>query len=266
MSIKALLSPEVKAFLKRHDIPLAAVFNATDMKRAGYGPAMKAGGHLVAVGVSTCQNGHALRTRHGKCVICSPATLSFSRRYEAPGEVYLAYSEMGSLYKVGITNNIANRVEQLNAQGTGGYYDWVLLAIRLCAAAGEVENHAHTLLSPYAVREPHAGRQGSSREIFRCSDDVALDAYRRATVDDHPKASKRARVASLPLTERTREMLIDGGVRTLSDLLDLTEAEFQFHRYLSGNAKREIAAYLKMEGRSFRKVLPVTEVQPSAPK
>lgn len=253
MSPKALpaLDAGVKAFLVQHHIPRKEVFNATGLTPAEYKVQMKASGNVVAVGVRPCPHGHVLRTRHNKCVICHPETLSYARRHHEPAEVYLAHSRAGRLFKVGITNHRADRFEQLNGHGIGGHCDWVLLATRTCAEAGQVEHHIHTLLAPYAVREGHRSRSGVSRELFRCSERVVLEAFRQATVAEHPKARKADLIESLPLSARVRRSLARAGVRTLGNLLSFTKAELRRNENFTVNGVREVLVYLAMEGRSL---------------
>jgi hypothetical protein len=168
-------------FLRYHGISLLHVCMAHGLERAEYGPIMKARGLVAAIGVTRCKQGHAMRNRHGKCLICNPASLAYSKRYRANAWVYLAQSRSGRLFKVGTSADLDDRLEQLNVQGYGNRSDWQLLASVRCNEAGRVEHEVQKHLASYVVVAGYSIREEECRELFRCSKAVALAAFREVT-------------------------------------------------------------------------------------
>lgn len=175
----AKLSKEQMEFLAHHGIRRSEVFNAAGMRRNEYHSRMKDGGFTIAFNVTVCIRGHALRNRHGKCVQCNPAVLAFQRRHHLEQFVYLAHSRTGRLVKVGTSNDLTDRIEQLNTHQYGGYSDWILLESELCSSAGQVEMAIHTAMARYQVDGSYGARFQSCREMFRCAPSVARTAMRR---------------------------------------------------------------------------------------
>ena len=177
----ARLTPDQLAFLLQHQIPADRVFDAGGKSNALYQAEMKRLEAWIAYGVTPCTRaGHTLRTRKGHCVQCTPANLSYLRRFDEAGEVYVAESVRGHLVKVGTSINAAERVQQLNVYQYGGRADWTLRFKSLARRAGRVESEAHRRLAAY----PAAGtyfKNGDfidSQEIFSCSVEQAIEAIR----------------------------------------------------------------------------------------
>lgn len=179
----ARLSTEQLAFLAQHKIPADRVYDASGKPNAIYKAEMKSLEALVAYGVTPCgKGGHTLRSRAGHCVQCTPANLSYLRRFDEIGEVYVAESTQGHLVKVGTSVDADFRVGQLNVYQYGGRSDWKLRFKARVGKAGRVEGDAHRRLSTY----PAAGsyfKNGDfidSQEIFSCSVDQAVAAIQTA--------------------------------------------------------------------------------------
>ena len=170
-------------FIQQMGISMSRVFDATGMQKREYEPAMRKLGMWVAYGVSPCRTAsHTLRIRSGHCLQCRPENLSYLRRHDEVGEVYIAQSESSCLIKIGLSQNADERVANLNSYEYGGYSDWNVIHTLNCECAGRVESTAHHLLSAYSVEATYYknGRDIDCREIFSCSAKQALAALKKA--------------------------------------------------------------------------------------
>ena len=171
------------SFLKRHEIPLERLYDATGMRTADYKQEMSALGKLVAIGVTPCaKEGHTMRTSAGHCAECRPAGLAFLRRYDAPGEVYVAKSIQLQIIKIGSATDARGRLRNLNTYRYGGASDWKIEFYEACRTAGRVEFAAHRILSKYILDGTYFkdGRDISCQEVFSCSISVGIKAIRKA--------------------------------------------------------------------------------------
>jgi hypothetical protein len=181
----AHLANQQLKFIKQMEIPMSRVFDATGMRKSEYEPVMRNLGMWVAYGVTPCNSeSHTLRTRSGHCVQCSPANLSYLRRHDESGEVYIAKSDKTGLIKIGLSQNAHERVANLNGYQYGGCSDWKVVKILSCESAGRVESNAHQLLSAYAMNATYYknGRDIDCRELFSCSLAQALAALEKAAI------------------------------------------------------------------------------------
>lgn len=179
----AKITTEQEDFLARHDIPLDRLFDATGMQRQDYKRTMIALGKWVAIGVTPCaEAGHTMRTSAGHCAQCRPANLAFLRRYDSPGEVYVAHSKSGPLTKVGSAKDAEQRVRSLNACQYGGVSDWQIEFCQAASNAGRIEFAAQRALSQYTAAGTYfkEGTNTDCREIFSCSILEAIRAVRMA--------------------------------------------------------------------------------------
>jgi T5orf172 domain len=138
----------------------------------------------VAYGVSPCREaGHELRVRSGHCVQCKPANLSYLRRYDEDGEVYVAGSASGRVVKVGTSANSEERVGHLNSYVYGGQSDWQRLFVTRVQNAGRVEADAQQALAAHAAIGQYFkdGAYIECRELFACSSGVAIAAVKAAS-------------------------------------------------------------------------------------
>lgn len=179
----SMFTNEEIEFLRHHDIELGQVYFARGQPRRVYGPVMKTHGYIAATQVTRCLRGHALRNRRGACLICNPASMKFLERHHAGGWVYLAYSAAGRLYKVGTSNDLDDRFEQLNIHRYGGQDDWVAIERAWCDEAGRAEHAVQAQLASHAVEGDYGGRPEYCRELFRCNRRLALAAFRQGTTD-----------------------------------------------------------------------------------
>jgi len=181
------LTVEQLAFLRQHGVSADQVFDATGMRRQDYARSMKSLGALVAVGVSKCSHGHAMRLRSGHCVQCRPQGLAHLKRYQQSGRVYVAFSESGQLAKVGTADVPAERVAVLNTHAYGGFTDWELKFSLQTERAGRVEHLAHVHLQGYQAwgrKYWKDGRDQSCNELFECDVNLAIEAVQEAAEYD----------------------------------------------------------------------------------
>jgi hypothetical protein len=139
--------------------------------------------YLVAIGVTPCKRGHTLRKKSGHCVQCSPSNLGYEARYDAAGEVYVAYSTKANLTKIGsVASSIPRRIDQLNSYRYGSVSDWKLHWSYKCDHAGRVESEAHKSLHSFRAEGSYFknGSEIVCREIFSCSLIEAMKAVTMA--------------------------------------------------------------------------------------
>ena len=182
----AELTPEQRAFLAAHGIPLSDMFDASGMRKSDYSEAMREAGKNFAFGVSACGKGaHTLRTRAGHCIQCDHAKIAFMIRHEAPANVYIGGSLRGEHIKVGSSGLVQERRMLLNSYRYGGHSDWGMLAWAFTPAAGRVEFDVHTKLARYSAPGEywHGGVRRSCYELFKCNFDDALEALRDSLSD-----------------------------------------------------------------------------------
>jgi len=106
-------------FLKEHGILESELFDARDMGGPEFNPIMKELGIEFAVGRSCKNAGHRLRTRSNHCVQCDTARISFQRRWNSDGDVYVAHSPSRKLIKVGTADCPYSRTDSLNSYKYG---------------------------------------------------------------------------------------------------------------------------------------------------
>lgn len=181
----ATLSPDQAAFLKRHGVPLAEVFDASGMRTGDWKKKMKLQRKTIAIGANPCRaRGHTIRTRGGHCAQCDPTNIVYTRRHERSAYVYIAGSKDGGILKIGFSEDPHQRIDTLNNQKYGLGSNWELLLYVHCDRAGAIESEARKKLSKYIV--PTIYDKGSKEQFtleqVRCSFTLARDAI-AATVD-----------------------------------------------------------------------------------
>lgn len=165
------LNHEQLEFFNHHKIPLSQVFDATGLRHKQYKTIMHQLGMIVAFGVTPCKKaGHTLRDKNGHCIQCGTHNLSFIRRFDKAGTVYVATSNNGGLTKIGTTQDIEERVNSLNAHEYGGCSDWEIQFSIYCEKAGRVELLAQQELSEYRISGSYEkqGKFVDCHELFDC--------------------------------------------------------------------------------------------------
>jgi len=181
LATPGILTDEEAEFMRHHGIGSEKLYYARGRPRRIYGPIMKANGYIAATQVTRCHRGHALRDRKGTCLVCFPASMKFLERHSSAGWVYVAYSRAGRIYKVGTSNDLDDRLEQLNIHQYGGHGDWRIVDKCWSDEAGRAEHRVQTLLAEHGVEGDYGGRPEYCRELFRCNRKVALAALRAGT-------------------------------------------------------------------------------------
>jgi len=141
------LTPEQLQFLRRHNIPIAKVFDASGYSQPEWREQMSLHEMVVAINVSPCQRArHRMRTSGGHCAQCKPANLAYQDRYRQEAYVYVLGSKRQRILKVGYSESPHSRASHLSALRYGAAVDWALLFYVKCIRAGAVE---HSLLSKH---------------------------------------------------------------------------------------------------------------------
>lgn len=141
----------------------------------------------ICFGVPPCQKGgHTLRTKAGHCIQCDTAKIAYQFRHSAAGHVYLAFSSVAKLAKVGFTKGSPqDRVDFLCRERYGNATDWELhKAARFEKDAGRKEFAVHSLLESHlklVTYEKYKGQMVECREVFSCDLAVALKAFDQVT-------------------------------------------------------------------------------------
>lgn len=171
------LTTEQKGFLEDQGVPISAAFDASGLPPSLYRPLMKELGKLIAFGVTPCgKAGHTLRSRHGHCVQCGTHNIAFIKRYSESGFIYVAHSAARGFTKVGVANEVEERIKMLNSYGYAGANDWrVWYQGYMKNNAGRVENFIHNKLMSYKVNASYEkeGRLVECQEIFDCGYELA---------------------------------------------------------------------------------------------
>jgi predicted GIY-YIG superfamily endonuclease len=175
-------------FLEKHGIPLSEAFDATGYSRASYSERMRELGKVVAYGVTRCKKSrHSLRSRHGTCIQCFPASIAYARRAYLPGFVYIAQSHINRSLKIGFSGDDPdNRIYIANLEGYGDAWDWRIRRLVWSERAGKIEAATHQELAAYRSDEEWI-RNGTlirTRELFSCSLATASRALVRNLVPD----------------------------------------------------------------------------------
>jgi len=138
--------------------------------------------------------GHRLTTRKGHCVECDTAKIAYASRHGAPGFVYIAGSKRLGCIKIGTTQNVYQRLDNLNGQSTAGANDWRLLFYVKFERAGAVETLAHSFLpKPTTSRTTFKdGHDQEAKEIFECCFQDAYKAIARAATELGLKPTSQA--------------------------------------------------------------------------
>ena len=188
-SILSILTKDEKEFISHHGIEPSDIFDGRgEIIRVYHAKAKEKGCRYVIA--NPCPYGHRLKDRHGHCLVCNPALISFTKRESDKGVVYIAYS--GKYTKVGmIENNINSKNVALNKReyrlnsegGYAGREGWqTVKSWQLERNAGKVEREAHKLLEKYKVEKGYiySGELRNAKEIFECSIQTAIEAVKKA--------------------------------------------------------------------------------------
>ena len=138
--------------------------------------------------------GHRLRTRAGHCIQCNPINIAYQRREDTPGYVYIAGSLSGRVIKIGTTKDLAQRENQMRAEGYGGSRDWIILFSVHVPKGGEFEREVSSRVRGRRVYRTYFKdniEQGAV-ELHQCSFSEALRAMNERLSDAERKAVFRS--------------------------------------------------------------------------
>ena len=146
-----------------------------------------------------------MRTRAGHCIQCNTARIAFQKRHSEQAFVYVAGSLSRSVIKVGVTNNIKNRMESLNQLQYASASDWTCIHWIETKRAGEVEFSAHDALKQYAAPTTYTrfGRTVNCLETFYCPAQTAIDAVRSHASDILNEWSSDSLIDAYDFKEKT---------------------------------------------------------------
>jgi len=174
-------------FLKEHGILESELFDARDMGGPEFNPIMKELGIEFAVGRSCKNAGHRLRTRSNHCVQCDTARISFQRRWNSDGDVYVAHSPSRKLIKVGTADCPYSRTDSLNSYKYGGASDWSIAYAVHTENAGRIEHTAQTALQRHRTDATYHkdGVVHDCKELFKSSKAAAIGAVEAAIAENN---------------------------------------------------------------------------------
>lgn len=179
------LDSDEKSFLRDHHILETELFDAEGMTGAQFKPIMKSLDLDFCVGKPCQKAGHRIRSRSNHCIQCDHAKIAFQRRWNKPGQVYVAFARTSKLVKVGTADRADERVATLNSFKYGGECDWEITCLKKCASAGRVEHLAQSKLEQY--RQPGKyfkdDQWRDCYELFRCSRQEATQAVMEAIAE-----------------------------------------------------------------------------------
>lgn len=169
-------------FLKRHGFSEDDVLDARHENSDLAKLKAKSLGKSFYLG-TPCRNvGHRIRTRGGHCAMCDPSKIAHARRHSAKGTLYLAVSSSGKVFKIGSSDDHADRERQLRAKGYGGYRDWEIICSATVQRKGEAEILAARALE--GLHAPGVYRNGefdqSAKEMYQTSLRNVLKAFAAA--------------------------------------------------------------------------------------
>lgn len=170
-------------FLRHHRIDLSDVLDATGMRPVHFTALMRDEKYKVAIGVSRCYMGHAMRRSSNHCVQCDPSGLGYQGRYHNCKYIYLFASEKAGLVKIGISDNVSQRLKYTNRSHMAGASDWRLCFEMNVGKAGPIEKLAHNKLKAHRCEHvyTHGYAMHKSREHFTCTPEDALQVLQELT-------------------------------------------------------------------------------------
>ncbi|MFI0848420.1 GIY-YIG nuclease family protein [Mesorhizobium sp. IMUNJ 23232] len=112
--------------------------------------------------------------------------MSYQKRHNSPGYVYIAGSRSAKLLKIGTAIDIEQRARNLRNQVYGGIRDWVMLFTAKVENGGKTEREAIRQLQAYRVRQTY-NKDGSDQEageMLKTSFTKAIKAMASAIGDE----------------------------------------------------------------------------------
>lgn len=152
--------------------------------------------YLVAINTNPCSTaGHTMKLKAGHCAQCNPQNLGFRENFYRPGTVYILFSQVAQLIKIGSTEApIDARVKKLNDVSYAETSDWKLIDSQNFTEAGRVEFSVHKALRKHRAKGNYNGqsRHGECNELFDCTSQEAFAALRAAAAEITTGSSKQS--------------------------------------------------------------------------
>lgn len=171
-----MLTKDELEFLRTQGLSPADVYDGRGQSSAAWKAGVRSAGKTVVLGSPCSSKGHRLRTRSGHCAQCDTAKLSYQKRHNTEGYIYIAGSKAAKLLKVGTCVDIEQRRRNLRNQVYGGISDWEMLFTAKVDAGGKVEGDALAHLSKFKVVRMYEkdGKKQEAAEMLKTSFSVAL--------------------------------------------------------------------------------------------
>src|SRR4051794_11723806 len=139
-----MLSASELSFLGSIGFGAGDVLDARTMTKTNAIATAKARGKALYVAGGGTKTRNRLKFRSGHCAQCVPMRLTFQKRQDVSGVVYVCASASLGLVKVGSSTEFKTRAKKLNFEGYAGAKDWRLVYWASVSNSGRVETSAHS--------------------------------------------------------------------------------------------------------------------------
>ncbi len=172
------LTREELDFLDSQGLTSEDVFDAKWLSREDAKEQAKILNKRIIIGSPCKKASHRLRTRAGHCCQCDTSKISFEKRYETNGYVYVSGSISLGMIKIGTTNDLSDRKRTLNTSSYAGTSDWTILLSFKTDNAGRIEKNIQKCLEEFATSQVYmkSSKEQQAEEIYRCSFSKAYEA------------------------------------------------------------------------------------------
>jgi len=170
------MNKELKLFIEKYNLSISDFYDAQGRIINSCYDEMKKKNKLFAYNTTPCRNsGHKIRDRKNHCIVCNPSSMTYMKRSEQDGNVYIACSLSKQLTKVGMTTeSIDKRLTKLNSRKIGNTNDWEVIKIFKTLKSNRLELKTHKILEPFRAEGVYYDKT-ESKEIFRCGFKKAND-------------------------------------------------------------------------------------------
>lgn len=186
-SLLSQLTDDEREFLQHHDIKPDELFDGRGMTKAdrNAGAIMEELPFLLA---ETCTKGlgHRLISISGHCIQCRTIVIRKVRDESQKGQVYIAASKLGRIYKIGHGLDAMERGKKLCSDAYGGFADWQVIAWAGTNSIGRAERAIHDKLKSYSFHATYlkVGKSYDATELFKTSLVRVWQAFNDVTKPD----------------------------------------------------------------------------------
>ena len=103
-----------REFFSHHNISLNIVIDASNMSTSKFREICANENKYYGYNTNLCNEGHRIKTKHGKCPVCRPVDIGFINNNKKDAYTYIAVSKAKKIIKIGITSDIEPRKDFLN--------------------------------------------------------------------------------------------------------------------------------------------------------